>query len=202
MAEPRTHMASHDALIDLSERALASEEGVHIRFTVTPERSLEACAIAARSFQKVWTSLRARARRMTQARDANLPGPYDRLSCTRLPLPNGEGWQISLVHATAVLASFDVVDIATGERIALGAGKRERLIEKALTFPHLWTDSDQREALELDPAFFTLPDGGTWSVRGFTPQREPNLASVGLADLDPEVDIFTGERLDTVEGGD
>lgn len=66
MADTRAYSPNFQGVAALADRALARPEGITINFEVATYGSIEACAHVARGFQKTFTSLRARARRLSE----------------------------------------------------------------------------------------------------------------------------------------
>lgn len=106
----------------VAQAAQARPGGVTLAFRVSVHGSLEECAHRARSFQQSFTSMRARARGLSQKRlgESTSPrysmarGPYDDLVCQRRLLPNGEGWAVDIIPSNLTLTSLDIIDRETG----------------------------------------------------------------------------------------
>lgn len=136
MAGARAYTAAYDTVQKAALAALADPDGLTVYFRLDRYPSPEACASASRSFQTVFSSLRARARRLSERRigdsaaapprDTLAQGPFDKLVCQRLPLPNGE-WYVSLVPSHVIMSGLDIVSNSTGQPLtAFGAKQDER----------------------------------------------------------------------------
>ena len=124
MGESRTFSANYESAQKAADRALATPDGIDIRFWVEKLGSLEACATASRSFQTNFASMRSRARknalRGTEASGSayNMArGPYDDLICTRRPLADGKGWVVMLTRGGLAFDELDIIDRSTGAPI-------------------------------------------------------------------------------------
>jgi hypothetical protein len=121
MPAARAYSANFSSVTEIANAALHSEEGMRITFLASELGDMEACARAARSFQKSFTALRARARVRNEKalgeraeRYTSATGIYDKLACMTNKLPDLTGWYVDLLPSTHVLSRFTITDIKTG----------------------------------------------------------------------------------------
>ncbi len=211
MPAPRAYSPSFVSVADAADQALARENGMDIYFTVERYGSLEACLTLSRSFQKSFTSLRARARRLSERRigeeginaprDSMAVGNYDTLVCQRVQMGEGRGWIVSLIPTHVVMSQFDCRDPVTGEKITdlgFNADRETVLFKKAMRKPIVLTVKEWDEFTALKPGWHTHL-GDIWFPRyiavgapPYTPEApthralhaKPKASSLTLADLD------------------
>lgn len=116
MPDARITTASIDAVRRVAELALARPDGLAVNFTLADCGTLESCQARSRSFQTSFSSLRARVRRQLAANQTNrldqdIPGRYDRLSCQRVAIPGGNGYQVLLYPVDRLVMELNVTDM-------------------------------------------------------------------------------------------
>ncbi len=194
MTQVRAFTANMESLRALCDKALATPEGIEINFTIEQCGSLDACKSRARSMQTTFTSLRARARDLTQSLSKsayhNIKGPYDGLACLREPLPSNHGWRVRFLHAVDLLKDLEIIDLSTGKPIDTEKGREiEHLSLKLFSdFAH-FTVADYDRLEELKPGcFIEMTPGFTlerWQVDGRRSIMDPVRASPPRGDYDP-----------------
>ncbi len=195
-----------DTMARVCQDALASPNGLTLKFTVAKLGSLEACHARAKSTQNTFTSLRARSRRLTPAergsRDHFKRGDDDTLVCRREPLPDNEGWCVRFLHA---IDMFSDVEIADGNGDPFGPDVAEiRELEHKLwhKFSHFTPfDYDRLKELRGDDVF-NVPEMGINLQRSDCDGRE-RLTSPPLynpSSTDPAKAVKLGDLFD--EGAD
>lgn len=151
--------ANMESIRALCDKALDAPNGLEIAFTVERYGSLKACATRARSVQTTFTSLRSRARALTNRLRSeayhNIKGPYDGLACFREPLDHDRGWRVKFVHATDLLKDIIISDPVTGEPLETEE-QRERafLSHKLFNDFARFTPHDFDRLAEFDPLLF------------------------------------------------
>src|SRR6185369_10870553 len=155
MPETRAFTGNLASITAAADAALQAPQGIEVRF-LAPDypTGLDGAASAARSFQKTFSSLRARTRKLQAhhlGESSAFPPPttlaqsiYDKLVCERARII--DGWVIRLMPVALVQSSFALFDIATGEALTTtGAGLSEvaRLIDKHLNHREDFTPTDR-----------------------------------------------------------
>ncbi len=213
MVAPRTYSPNFDTVTQAADAALNDPDGITIRFKLDTLGSMEACRLSARSFQKSFTALRARANRLsnTSARDTNKTGIYSKLICQVLPMGDDSGWMVNLLPARVVLSTLDIISNSTGLPItSFGAKQDERtkLTEKSVFQPSEFTAEDYDRLTQLDAAWRAdnAPEQEPWhTVDGMLIWKRPgSVQSVSspLSNHAPVTDLADLAALPSVFGVD
>jgi len=110
---------------DLCDVALDTPNGLKMPFDIKNYGSLEACKKAARAFQQLFSSFRARARNTVQMRakqridelGEQIQSPYDKLACMRVERP--DGIDVFILPSVAFEIAHEILDAKTGEPIKI-----------------------------------------------------------------------------------
>jgi hypothetical protein len=160
------YTANFSSVQAAADRALDAPSGITIRFTVERHGSLAQCEHLARGFQKSFSSIRARARRISRTVrgesativpiDTMAHGPYDGLVCQRSRLPDDMGWSVGLYPASVILDAMDIIDNDTGRPITeIGANRTETNAILDRMGHGAVTADDWARLKELDPDLYT-----------------------------------------------
>lgn len=107
----------------LGDAALAAPNGITVTFYSRDFPDGEpGAARAARTFQKTFSAMRAKSRRILSTNsgehathlDTKVLHKFDALACMRDALPRGQGWAVKLIPATMVHIGAIVTDNSTG----------------------------------------------------------------------------------------
>ena len=194
MTASRHESPSYAAVRGAADRALNAPQGVTVYFRIADHGTMAQCEHLARGFQVSFTSMRARARRLSakirgenpHMMDSMATGEYDRLVCQRALLPDGGGWSVGLYPTAMMLAGMEIVDNATGQPITdIGKGQTEAeaLSERILRAlidkqrPTRPTPEDMKRLWEL------APDNAAFLTTTFNLTRPPDIATMDLDEL-------------------
>jgi hypothetical protein len=201
MPAARHHSQTLSRVRDYAYAAQRQQHGLELYFWTREFGSLEAANVEARSFQTLFSALRAKERRKAmfnnerkdrQERDYNFNGPLDDLTCFKRPLPNGEGFKVQLMRNIDVFAKIEVRAIGTGELVPeFNDAQLKRVTElfDAIVLareiiPRVWPLSaeDTNFLRELNPEAFTQLETGFSDVP--KAGEEPNAADLHNLTLD------------------
>ena len=124
MPSPLGITAHMHAVREIAQAALDSSHGIQIPFLRASYGSDEAAHAAMRSYQQAFSSLRARARRITlrgtnesriPLKDSAIRGPFDAIGCHSYQ--TDVGWVLVFQHEAQLLDALDIIDIATGKSV-------------------------------------------------------------------------------------
>lgn len=147
----------------LANDALNDPDGLRIMFSVAHYGDLDAANSAALSFQRAFSSVRARSRRKAirseygamaekfATMDTDLTGPYDVLACSKHKLAHGAGYEILLVPAAMLDFANDVVNARTGEPLK----EYTREFQESNAILQFWLRKGQEATNQRKP--FTMP---------------------------------------------
>lgn len=209
MPAPRTYSPNFDAVTQAADAAVAAPDGVTLQFLTSALGSMDGCRFAARSFQKSFTALRARARKLSQRDElySNKRGPYDGLVCQLQPLADDTGWIVSLIPSRIVLSQLNIIDNATGLPLTEFGTHQDRklaLFNKAQNQRDAFTEEDWTELTRLDDATrdpdvepWFMFEGQAWFPKPGTPAKayaaslpQTRTPTVDLADLANMPSVF------------
>lgn len=221
MTEPRAFTPAMEAVREIADQALlAGPEGITLYWRCPPF-TLETARLQARSFQQSFTSLRARARRLSAedklARDHAGTGTYDRLAAQRGDLPDAAGAYIRLCPARALFEDVEIVSNATGQALrTVGSAKHPgwTLLERASDYMlsgqgNALTEAEWDQMTlwweEIRPPGTTEPwnflMGSEWYPRGSVRTSQPSAHPVPHPAEEPLTKVDVGPSLTALDEG-
>lgn len=166
MTAPRAFTSMMELVTRCADAAVERPGGVSIIFT-SAKYGIAGSKKQARSFQQSFYAQMARLRRkderklgedVTNPRDSDARGAYDKLVLYVLPLDDNEGWKCEMAQVEEAFLALDIVDNATGKplrEVSAEHDERAILINKATgkqSSAH-FTRADFDRLTELDLAW-------------------------------------------------
>lgn len=124
-SKPLVSTPGYQKMRDLCDLALSQPNGLCFPFTLANYDDLDACKKAARAFQQLFSSFRARARTTVQVRERSMvnafgeqhQSPYDKLACMKTS--RYDGVEINILPAVAFDIVHEILDPVTREPIEM-----------------------------------------------------------------------------------
>ena len=169
MPSAKVFTATYDRVRNLAEEGLRQPEGIYVEFKPTHSMSLDGCRHAARRIQQVFTSMRAKDRRVQQRKrgesklllDGAVKSRYDELSCYRDELPDGRGWRVYFVRGAMVDWEFAVISNQTGEPVE-AFSEETRIYEQCDALVWQGIDNNLPFPLSMDQTQWLLANNAKW----------------------------------------
>lgn len=197
MPRPSTITPQMQRVREIADQALQLSEGITVWFRAEQYGSHNAAKTAMIGYQSAFSSMRTRARRLTQSQsheaqyllDGFVKGPYDKLACMRQEIePNG-GWKLVFTPNSSLGVDLEITDNATGKPLEA----EDPMLNRCVAIGNKFLNEDSLRRRENRPFVNPLTDDEmrfVWHNRpdvaeiyGFTVEFVAERRNVSVASL-------------------